>query len=71
VPVLPPDELRRLGRRALYPRTAEGLAACYVAAIPFFRNALLGDAFYATVLFGAWALAEARVPALRPAAATA
>lgn len=56
---------------ALYPRTAEGLAACYVAAIPFFRNALLGDAFYATVLFGAWALAEARVPALRPAAATA
>jgi hypothetical protein len=24
----------------LYPRTAEGLVACYVAAIPFFRNTL-------------------------------
>jgi hypothetical protein len=50
-----------------YPRTAAGLAACYVAAIPFFRNSLLGDATYATILFGAWALAEARFPALRPA----
>ena len=55
---------------SLYPQTAEGLATCYVAAIPFFRNALLGDAFYATVLFGAWALAESRVPALRPSLVT-
>jgi hypothetical protein len=54
-----------------YPRTAEGLAECYVAAIPFFRNTLLGDATYATVLFGAWAWAEARFPALRPAPAMA
>jgi hypothetical protein len=56
---------------SLYPPTAEGLAACYAAAVPFFRNALLGDTFYATVLFGAWALAEARVPALRLAPARA
>ena len=56
---------------SFYPHTAEGLAACFAAAIPFFRNALLGDAFYATVLFGAWALAEARVPALCPSVATA
>jgi hypothetical protein len=55
----------------MYPQTAEGLMACYVAAIPYFGNALLGDAFYATVLFGAWAVAEARVPALRPAPALA
>ena len=34
-----------------YPLTVEGLIACYTAAIPFFRNALLGDLFYATVLF--------------------
>jgi hypothetical protein len=52
---------------SLYPRTAEGLAMCYTAAIPFFRNALLGDATYAAILFGAWALAEARFPRLRPA----
>jgi hypothetical protein len=51
---------------SLYPLTGEGLAGCYAAAIPFFRNALLGDIFYATILFGVWALAEAAVPALRP-----
>jgi hypothetical protein len=56
---------------SLYPPTAEGLAACYAAAVPFFRNALLGDACYAAVLFGVWAVAEARIPALRPASATA
>jgi hypothetical protein len=53
-------------RGSFYPHTTEGLAACYVAALPFFRNALLGDFTYATVLFGAWALAEARFLALRP-----
>jgi hypothetical protein len=52
---------------SLYPHTAEGLATCYAAAIPFFRNALLGDFTYATLLFGVWALAEARFPVLRPA----
>src|SRR5258708_1031862 len=51
---------------SLYPHTADGLAICFTAAIPFFRNALLGDVTYATILFGAWALAEARFPALRP-----
>jgi hypothetical protein len=49
-----------------YPATAEGLTACYVAALPFFRNSLLGDFTYSAVLFGAWALAEARLPFLRP-----
>jgi len=38
----------------LYPRTLEGLAACYVAAIPFFGGTLVGDLFYAAVLFGSW-----------------
>jgi hypothetical protein len=49
---------------SLYAHTADGLATCYVAALPFFRSALLGDLAYATVLFGAWALAEVRFPAL-------
>ena len=53
----------------LYPKTADGLVACFAAAVPFFRTALLGDCFYAAVLFGGWALAETRVPALRPAPA--
>src|SRR4051794_18928488 len=30
----------------MYPHSAGGLAACYVAAIPFFENTLAGDLFY-------------------------
>jgi hypothetical protein len=49
----------------MYPMTWEGLAACYVAAIPFFRNELLGDMLYATALFGGFALLERLLPVLR------
>jgi hypothetical protein len=52
-------------RGGLYPRTWEGLLACYVAAIPYLRNMLLGNLAYSVVLFGAYALACLRVPALR------
>jgi hypothetical protein len=48
-----------------YPKTLGGLVACYVAAIPFFHNTLLGDAVYSTVLFGGLALAEKGLPAPR------
>jgi hypothetical protein len=48
-----------------YPRSLEGLVACYVAAIPFFRNTLLGDAAYTAVLFAGLALAEKGLPVLR------
>jgi len=41
-----------------YPHTPAGLAACYIAGLPFFGNALAGDALYATIFFGAFALAE-------------
>ncbi len=47
-----------------YPKTTSGLAACYLAGIPFFWNTLAGDAFYAALLFGAFALAERLIPAL-------
>src|SRR6266481_1626283 len=48
-----------------FPHTASGLAACYIAGIPFFWNTLAGDAVYAALLFGSYALAERMVPALR------
>jgi hypothetical protein len=48
-----------------YSRTGTGLAACYVAGIPFFWNTLAGDAVYATLLFGGFALAERLAPRLR------
>jgi hypothetical protein len=43
-----------------YPPTAQGLFACYVAAIPFFGNTLAGDLFYTALMFGLYALAERR-----------
>ena len=52
-----------------YPRTLAGLEACYVAAIPFFQNTVAGDLFYATLLFGGFALLERSLPVLRPQAA--
>ena len=48
-----------------YPPTAEGFAACFVAAVPFFQNTLLGDVVFATALFGALAVAERGFPVLR------
>src|SRR6266446_5741815 len=49
-----------------FPHTASGLLACYLAGIPFFWNTLAGDAVYAALLFGGYALAERMLPALRP-----
>lgn len=49
----------------LYPLTEPGLAACFTAAIPFFRNSLLGDSTFAAVLFGGFALLEDHVALLR------
>ena len=39
----------------MYPLTATGLAACYVAAIPFFGSTLASDLLYSGVLFGLYA----------------
>ena len=35
-----------------YPHTWQGFWMCYTFAVPFFRNTLLGDLFYTTILFG-------------------
>jgi len=43
---------------ALYPKTWSGLIACYTAAIPFFRNSLIGDLAFAVALFGGSAALE-------------
>ena len=49
----------------MYPHTLSGLAACYVAAIPFFQNTVAGDLAYSALLFGGFALLEGAVPSLR------
>ena len=48
-----------------YARTASGLAACYLAGLPVFRNTVAGDALYAWVLFGGFAVAGRFVPVFR------
>jgi hypothetical protein len=49
----------------MYPKTIEGLMACYVAGIPFLKGTLLGDLFYSGVLFGTFALAQKQFPVLQ------
>jgi hypothetical protein len=55
----------------LYPLSMAGLSQCYIAAIPFFGWTVLGDAVFTAVLFGSFALAEAKFPALQEAPLTA
>ncbi|MAZ36482.1 MAG: hypothetical protein CL842_03410 [Crocinitomicaceae bacterium] len=48
----------------LYPMTLEGLATCYIAAIPFFANTLGGDVLFSGILFGGFYLAGLKMPKL-------
>ena len=50
-----------------YPKSLQGLLRCYKAGMPYFGNTLAGDAFYAFLLFGGFALIERMVPAFRSA----
>jgi hypothetical protein len=51
----------------LYPHTLAGLEACYVAAIPFYRNDLVSTALTAGALFGLPVLAAKIAETLRTA----
>jgi hypothetical protein len=42
----------------MYSKGIDGLFASYAAGIPFFRNMIVGDLFYVSVLFGMYALAR-------------
>jgi hypothetical protein len=55
------------GNGHLYPHSLAGLGACYVAAIPFYRNDLISTALTAGVLFGLPALAARITEALHAA----
>jgi hypothetical protein len=46
-----------------YPHTAEGLLQCYVMALPFLRNAMTGDLFWAAMLFGLFGYGRTRFSA--------
>jgi hypothetical protein len=46
----------------LYAKNLSGLIVCYVAAIPFFGNSVLGDLFFAGLLFGVFAIIKSKLP---------
>ena len=48
-----------------YTPDASGLLASLSAGVPFWRNALLGDLMFSTLLFGAWATAGQMIPTYR------
>jgi hypothetical protein len=51
----------------MYPHTAAGLSACYVAAIPFYANDLISTGLTAGALFGIPALARSIVQTMNDA----
>jgi hypothetical protein len=42
----------------MYAPDISGLIKCYIAALPFLQNTIVGDAFWATALFGGYWLAQ-------------
>jgi hypothetical protein len=48
-----------------YPMTAAGLLACYTAGLPFFKMSLLSSGLFFPLLFGGYALAQQKFPALQ------
>lgn len=47
---------------AMYPMTASGLVQSYLNALPFFRNTLIGDLLFTSLLFGIYALGYRYAP---------
>lgn len=45
----------------IYPQNIEGLIACFTAAIPFYKNTLIGTALYSGIFFGISDLLEKQV----------
>jgi len=41
-----------------YAKTFSGIIQCYLMALPFFKNTLLGNLFYVTIFFGAYEIVE-------------
>ncbi len=53
----------------MYPKNIAGLVECYIAAIPFIQNTLLGDLFFSGVMFGIFEFAKTKLRALAQAKA--
>ena len=51
-----------------YPHTVAGLSARFLAAVPFYQNQILGDAFYTVAIFGGYAVLSRYCQPVRQAA---
>ena len=49
----------------MYAKTWAGFVECYIAALPFFQSTVLGDLFFATLLFGSFELLSLRFRSLK------
>lgn len=49
---------------SMYQTDLSGLLNCYVAAIPFFRNTLIGDLIYVNAIFGLYELMKKIFPSI-------
>ncbi len=50
----------------MYPPSWQGLVACYLAGLPFFRNSLLSSLLFSGLLFGAYEFYRRKFVAHRP-----
>jgi hypothetical protein len=48
-----------------YTKNFTGLIECFVAAIPFYRNSIMGDLFYVAVMFGVYEMALKYLPKIQ------
>jgi hypothetical protein len=46
----------------MYPKSLSGLGACYVAALPFFRNSLVSETACSVLIFNVWKFRKAPRP---------
>jgi hypothetical protein len=46
----------------MYPKSSDGLLACFIAALPFLQNSIASDLLFNGVLFGAWYALEKTFP---------
>ncbi|MCX8107146.1 MAG: hypothetical protein N3D80_14880 [Ignavibacterium album] len=51
----------------MYPKNIAGLIECYIAAIPFIQNTLIGDLFFSGIMFGMFEFVKAKLPLLSQA----
>lgn len=48
----------------IYPMNSTGFVACYVAALPYLRNMLIGNLVFGGIMFGAFEWAQRKFPVL-------